>query len=50
MLPRFDNPFVSALFPTPYGSGSRHEHWELRGRLRGGRTELELASIELIDD
>ena len=50
MLPRFNNPFVSALFRTSYGSRSRHEHGALRGSLRGGGTDLELALIELIDD
>ena len=50
MLLRFNNPFVSALFRTPDGSDLRHEHRSLRGSLRGGGTELELALIELIDD
>ena len=50
MLPRFNNPFVSALFRTAYGSESRHEHGALRGSLRGGGTKLKLPLIELIDD
>ena len=50
MLPRFNNPFVSALFRTPYGSDPRREQGALRGSLRGGGTDLKLALIELIDD
>ena len=50
MLPRFNNPLVSALSCMPYGSDSRHEQGALRGSLRGRGTELELALIKLIDD
>jgi hypothetical protein len=50
MLPLFNNPCVSALFRTPNGSGLRHEHGALRGSLRGGGAELELALIEFMDD
>ena len=39
-----------SLFRTPHCGGSRHEQGALRGGLRGGGTELELALIELIDD
>jgi hypothetical protein len=41
---------MSALFRTPNGSGSRREQRELRGSLRGGGTESELALIEFILD
>ena len=40
----------NASFRTPYGSDLRLEHRALRGSLRGGGTELELALIELIDN
>jgi hypothetical protein len=44
------NSQISALFRTPHCGGSRHEQGALRGSLRGGGIELELALIELIDD
>ena len=50
MLLRFNNAIVSASFRTPYCGDLRHEHGALRGSLRGGGTESELALIELIDD
>ena len=56
LLPRLvemislQQPCMSALFRTPYGSGSRREQRELRGSLRGSGTKSELALIEFIHE